>query len=191
MNLRPATVGAGPARDEPPVGAGRARDGIFPRLLSPGQCAKPDRGRGPLPQGGWSVCKRISLLFALLLGVAAPAFAQDPQDDLDGFDIPGTPTLCFGMLGITEQRALDICDALTLKENVRARELAQRWIAEQPNSAAAQFALAEVLIRVEGNLARGLFHLARAEELTNYTSLGRAMANGGAEWNYLALSQLS
>ena len=129
----------------------------------------------------------MGLVAVLLMSlIAAPAFAQD---DLDGFDIPGTPTLCFGMLGITEERALEICDALTLKENVRARELAQRWIAEQPNSAAAQFALAEVLIRVEGNLARGLFHLARAEELTNYTSLGRAMADGGAEWHYLALSQ--
>ncbi|MDO9319413.1 MAG: tetratricopeptide repeat protein [Gammaproteobacteria bacterium] len=173
------------AHHSPPVGAGPARDGILPRLRLVRQRAVSDREQGSLPQ----VCRRIGFAVTLLLGIAIlPAHAQN---DLDGFNIPGTPTLCFGMLGITEQRALAICDALTLKENVRARELAQSWIAEQPNSAAAQFALAEVLIRVEGNLARGLFHLARAEELTNYTSLGRAMADGGAEWHYLALSQLS
>jgi tetratricopeptide (TPR) repeat protein len=95
------------------------------------------------------------------------------------------------MQGITEARALEICDALALRENVKARELAQRWIAELPGSAAAQFALAEVLVRVEGNLARALFHLNRAEELTNYSSLGRAMASGAPEWHYLTISQLS
>ena len=173
------------AHNSSPAGAGRDRDGILPRLRLIRQRAVSDRELGSLPQ----VCRQIGFAATILLGIATlPAHAQD---GLDGFDIPGTPTLCFGMLGITEQRALDICDALTLKENVRARELAQRWIAEQPASAAAQFALAEVLIRVEGNLARGLFHLSRAEELTNYTSLGRAMADGGAEWHYLALSQLS
>jgi len=120
--------------------------------------------------------------------IAMPARAQD---GLDGFDLPGTASVCFGMLGISEQKALQICDALALKENVKARELAQRWIAEQPESAAAQFALAEVLVNVEGNLARALFHLNRAEELTNYSSMGRAMAAGNAEWHFLALSQLS
>lgn len=125
-----------------------------------------------------------ALLFCLNNNVVA-------QDGLDGFDLPGTATVCFGMLGITEQRALQICDALALKENVKARELAQRWIAEQPGSAAAQFSLAEVLVRVEGNLARALFHLNRAEALTDYASMGRAIAAGNAEWHYLALSQLS
>lgn len=125
---------------------------------------------------------------ALALVLHTPVSAQDA---LDGFDLPGTATVCFGMLGITEQRALQICDALALKENVKARELAQRWIAEQPGSAAAQFALAEVLVRVEGNLARALFHLNRAEALTDYASMGRAIAAGNAEWHYLALTQLS
>jgi len=144
---------------------------------------------------GEPACKRMlrtpvagALLAATLSFVATPAVAQD---DFAGIDLPGAATVCFGMLGITEERALAICDALALRENVRARELAQRWIAEQPGSAAAQFALAEVLVRVEGNLARALFHLNRAEELTNYSSLGRAVASGAPEWHYLTLSQLS
>lgn len=131
------------------------------------------------------------LLLATALLPCALLNSVQAQDGLDGFDFPGTATVCFGMLGITEQKALQICDALALKENVKARELAQRWIAGQPESAAAQFALAEVLVRVEGNLPRALFHLNRAEELTNYSSLGRAIAMGGAEWHYLTLSQLS
>ena len=148
------------------------------------------------PRAPWEpACRRILLaplagaVLALTLTLApSPSLAQD---DFAGLDLPGTATVCFGMLGITEARALQICDALALRENVRARELAQRWIAEQPGSAAAQFALAEVLVRVEGNLARALFHLNRAEELTNYSSLGRAVASGAPEWHYLTLSQLS
>lgn len=137
--------------------------------------------------------QRLSSWFSvpLLLWLALASPFSLAQDDLAGIDTPGAATVCFGMLGITEARALAICDALALRENVKARELAQRWIAEQPDSAAAQFALAEVLVRVEGNLARALFHLNRAEALTNYTSLGRAMASGAPEWHYLTISQLS
>ncbi len=139
--------------------------------------------------------RRSRLLASLLLigiGVGAlPARPAHAQDGLDGFDMPGAASVCFGMLGISEARALAICDALALKENVKARELAQQWIAEQPGSAAAQFALAEVLVQVEGNLARALFHLNQAESLTNYASMGRAIAAGNAQWHFLTLSQLS
>lgn len=135
--------------------------------------------------------RALTRCFSSLCLMAMVMSSASAQDGLDGFELPGTASVCFGMLGISEQRALQICDALALKENVKARELAQRWIAEQPQSAAAQFALAEVLVQVEGNLARALFHLRRAEELTNYSSMGRAMASGNAEWHFLTLSQLS
>ncbi|MDX1491894.1 MAG: hypothetical protein R3332_11445 [Pseudohongiellaceae bacterium] len=128
-------------------------------------------------------------LLGLGLLLCACSFAQ--AQDLDSFELPGLQTTCFGMLDITEPEALAICDALALDENVRARELAQQWIRAEPQSPAAQFALAEILIRVEGNLARAVFHLNRAEELTNYSSLGRALAAGNAQWHYLALSELS
>ena len=161
----------------------------------PSHCGRPCRSElareptGSLREQARSHRVPLTLLLWLWLCVCAPLTLA--QDDIGGINLPGAATTCFGMLGITEARALEICDALALRENVRARELAQRWIAEQPDSAAAQFALAEVLVRVEGNLARALFHLNRAEELTNYTSLGRAMASGAPEWHYLTISQLS
>ena len=99
--------------------------------------------------------------------------------------------LCFGVRDITEPRALAICDALYLRENVKARELADSWLRAQPAHPGAQFALAEVLFSVEANLPRALFHLKQAESLTNYSSLGRALASGYLEWHYLTLSQLS
>lgn len=116
--------------------------------------------------------------------------AQD-NSELDSMQFATAQRLCFGLSGISEPRALAICDALALGQNVRARELSQQWLSDQPDSPAAQYALAEVLFRVEGNLPRALFHLNQAEALTNYTSLGRALESGNLEWHYLTLSQLS
>lgn len=130
---------------------------------------------------------------ALLLSAALlPAISQ-AQESGDGFDSIqfNSQRLCFGMSGISQEQALAVCDALALGQNVRARELAQQWVADEPEAPGAQFALAEVLFRVEGNLPRALFHLNIAESLTNYSSLGRAMASGNLEWHYLTLSQLS
>ncbi|MEZ5491311.1 MAG: hypothetical protein R3F50_13460 [Gammaproteobacteria bacterium] len=104
---------------------------------------------------------------------------------------PAQLPLCFGMRDISDLQALAICDALRLNENVRARELSENWARAEPDNPAAQFALAEVLYTVEANLPRALFHLKRAEELTNYQSLGRALASGNIQWHYLTLSQLS
>lgn len=114
------------------------------------------------------------------------------EDQLEAMQItPAELPLCFGMRDITDPRALAICDALGLQENVRARELSENWVRAEPDNPAAQFALAEVLYTVEANLPRALFHLKRAEELTNYRSLGRALASGNIQWHYLTLSQLS
>lgn len=131
------------------------------------------------------------LLCGMLLLAGHRIIAQDLSvlDELELPPIPDQP--CFGLLGITESKALSICDALYLRENIRARELAQRWLNQEPESAAAQFAMAEVLAQVEGNLPRALFHLKQAETLTNYSSLGRALAAGNMEWHYLTLTQLS
>ena len=145
-----------------------------------------------------------ALCFSLLALISPATFAQpddqpqtspDPQQSesvLDDIEISAMlRPLCFGVRGIVELQALAICDALKLRENVKARELSENWLRRQPRSAAANFALAEVLFRVEGNLPRALFHLNRAEELTGFTSLGRATAENGAMWYLLTLSQLS
>lgn len=99
--------------------------------------------------------------------------------------------LCFGFSDISEQQALAVCDALNLKENVKARELAEQWVRSEPQSPAAQFALAEVLLTVEGNMARALFHLNRGEELAPYATMEEAFESGNVQWHYLIISQLS
>ncbi len=117
--------------------------------------------------------------------------AQD-SDSFDDITIPQIRApLCFGMSGVAEFEALEICDALYLKQTVKARELAQQWLLKSPNSPAAQFAFSEVLFTVEGNMARALFHLNKAEELTAYSSLDEAIESGNLQWHYLTLSQLS
>lgn len=138
-------------------------------------------------------------LAAFVLGSAlmAPlAMAQDDdsftENGFDGIEMPPIRApLCFGMSGVAETEALAICDALYLKQTVKARELAQQWLVKEPNLPAAQFAFSEVLFTVEGNMARALFHLNRAEELTGYTSLDEAIESGNLQWHYLTLSQLS
>lgn len=143
-------------------------------------------------QSGTAGSVTIALLLTILmLSTPTPGRAQLPEDDelADGFS--ASAPSCFGMTDITEPRALEICDALFLRQNVRARELAEQWVADRPDSPAAHFSLAEVLSRVEGNLPRALHHLNRAEEMLDYASMGRAMADGNLEWHYLTLTELS
>lgn len=132
-------------------------------------------------------------VFTLVLALSSPAFGQDDTDILlEQLNLPELRLpRCFGFSDITELQALAICDALNLDQNVKARELSETWIRSEPNSPAAQFALAEVLFSVEGNMARALFHLNRAEELTAYTSMEEAFNSGLIQWHYLTLSQLS
>ena len=130
-------------------------------------------------------------LLLCLLPTGLLAQGDDPLS-LDSITIPDMRLpLCFGFSDVTEIRALEICSALNLDENVKARELAEQWLRAEPNSPAAQFALAEVLFTVEGNMARALYHLNRAEELTGYASFVEAMASDNLQWHYLTLSQLS
>jgi len=135
---------------------------------------------------------RLKLLGAALLCCSQLVLSQDSSLDLSNITIPKIPqALCFGMTDITERPALDICDALSLKQTVKARELAQRWVQERPNLAAAQFAFSEVLFAIEGNMPRALYHLNKAEELTGFSSLPDALSSGDYQWHYLTLSQLS
>ncbi|MCY4358556.1 MAG: hypothetical protein OXD01_13665 [Gammaproteobacteria bacterium] len=98
---------------------------------------------------------------------------------------------CFGFTDISELQALGVCDALNLGKNVKARELSEQWVRQEPHSPAAQYALAEVLLTVEGNMPRALFHLNQAEDLTPFNTLEEAVESGMVQWHYLTISQLS
>lgn len=143
--------------------------------------------------------RRSSSRICLFLVIAISFFklpsakAQDDLSiDLNNIEIPEARLpLCFGLSDISELPALEICDALNLDLNVKARELSEQWVRTKPDSPAAQFALAEVLLTVEGNMPRALFHLNRAEELTGYETLEKAVNSGHMPWHYLTLSQLS
>ena len=144
--------------------------------------------------------RRSSPRICLFLVIAITCFfkllsakAQDDLSiDLNNVEIPEARLpLCFGLSNISELPALEICDALNLDLNVKARELSEQWVRSQPDSPPAQFALAEVLLTVEGNMPRALFHLNRAEELTGYETLEKAVNSEHMPWHYLTLSQLS
>ncbi len=165
-------------------------------------CANPWSAWPPArsPEAGLSrrvICwpalfQALGLMLGLMLAWAGqPALAQDDAapglDDIESVPAP----LCFGFRDIDHPRALEICDALALRENVRARELGEAWVRQQPDSPAAQYAYAEVLYSAEGNLARALFHLNRAESLTGYQDINQALESGQIQWHYLTLSQLS
>ena len=134
------------------------------------------------------------LIFLFYACVSVHTLAQEPDTEpetsLNDIETRLSAT-CFGFTDIEHPRALEICDALALEENVRARELGEAWIRAEPGSPAAQFAFAEVLYTAEGNLARSLFHLNRAESLTGYDSITAAVESGNVQWHYLTLSQLS
>lgn len=137
-----------------------------------------------------SLINTVALLASALIPAALLA-QDDGSMGLDNIPMNVPRTTCFGLNGITHPTALSICDALALEQNVRARELAQQWLQEEPDSPGAQFAMAEILSQIEGNLPRALYHLNQAEQLTDYGSLGRALESGNLEWYYLTLTELS
>ena len=151
----------------------------------------------PTIKSGLKALKQNQPLTFMLLMVCLSlsttvTYSQDEPLSLENIEIPQVRLpLCFGLSGISELRALAVCEALNLNQTVKARELSEQWLRAEPNSPAAQFSLAEVLFSVEGNMPRALFHLNRAEELTNYQFMGDALQSGQMEWHYLTLSQLS
>ena len=134
-----------------------------------------------------------SLSLVMIFIAACNVSAQDDSPlSLESIEIPQAQRqLCFGFSNVSDTNALDVCDALNLDLNVKARELSEQWVRKEPNSPGAQFALAEVLLTIEGNMPRALFHLNRAEQLTNYNNIPEALESENLQWHYLTLSQLS
>ena len=138
------------------------------------------------------ICLFLVIVITCFFKLLSAKAQDDLSIDLNNIEIPEARLpLCFGLSNISELPALEICDALNLDLNVKARELSEQWVRTKPDSPAAQFALAEVLLTVEGNMPRALFHLNRAEELTGYQTLEKAVNSGLMPWHYLTLSQLS
>ena len=138
----------------------------------------------------WLLCALLSLT----LSIAAKG------QDLTEIELPA-PEICFGLRTIVEPEALAVCSALDANLRIRARELAEQWLNSAPNSAAAHYTLAEVLLTVEGNVPRALFHLNQAETNSKIRSFDQ-MIEVSAEapfdakpetplWHYLTLNQLA
>ncbi len=141
--------------------------------------------------------KQIGALgVAIILSAPINCGAQS----LDDIPLPA-PTSCFGLRTIVETQALSVCAALNSKQNMRARELAEQWLRQDPLSAAAHYTLAEVLLSVEGNVTRALYHLNQAETNSIVRSLDDMLAANESQpenpptsspfWHYLTLNQLS
>ena len=136
----------------------------------------------------------LCALLSLTLSISAKG------QDLTEIELP-TPEICFGLRTIVEPQALAVCSALDANLRIRARELAEQWLTTAPDSAAAHYTLAEVLLSVEGNVPRALFHLNQAEAKSKIRSFDQ-MIEVSAEapldakpetplWHYLTLNQLA
>ena len=141
--------------------------------------------------------KQILLLGAV---VSACLSCGATGQNLSEIELPA-PEICFGLRSIVEPEALAVCSALDASQRIRARELAEQWLTSAPTSSAAHYTLAEVLLTVEGNVLRALFHLNQAEANSKIRSFdqmvgaGTDLPEGSAPetplWHYLTLNQLS
>ena len=107
----------------------------------------------------WPRRTLASLSLVTLLVLAYNVSAQDDGAlSLGSIEIPqAQPQLCFGFTDVSDPKALAVCDAMNLDLNVKARELSEQWVRQEPNSPGAQFALAEILLTIEGNMPSRFF----------------------------------
>ena len=141
--------------------------------------------------------KQILLLGAV---VSACLSCGARGQNLSEIELPA-PEICFGLRSIVEPEALAVCSALAASQRIRARELAEQWLTSAPTSSAAHYTLAEVLLTVEGNVPRALFHLNQAEANSKIRSFDQMVEAGNdlpvgsvpetPLWHYLTLNQLS
>ena len=135
--------------------------------------------------------KSLQTCLVLCFWCAALSLSAQDDSEFEALSEALQQPPCFGFTDVGDSRALEICDALNLRENVKARELSEQWVRAEPDSPAAQFALSEVLLTIEGNMPRALYHLHRAEQLMPYQTLEQSLESGNLQWHYLTLTQLS
>ena len=110
-----------------------------------------------------------------------------PQVD---FDLEADEDAGFAEISGSQLTALDAYAALRAGETVRARELAQQLLREDPNSIEGHTLLGSVLYEIEGDLARARHELLKAKRLFE-ARYGKTADNGDAQlWHALALDLL-
>ena len=84
----------------------------------------------------WLLRTLANLSLVTLLFSVSNIFAQDDADlSLENFEVPqAQPQLCFGFRDVSDPRALAVSDAMNLDLNVKARELSEQWVRQEPNS---------------------------------------------------------
>ena len=133
----------------------------------------------------------------LALCASAPALAQDPPmeperaEEIQEFDVAPDDSLGFGELPAAQLKALDAYAALRSGEPIRARELAQELLREDPASIAGHVLLGWVLYEAEGDLARAR-HVLRKGKALFERKYGRAAEAGDEQlWHAEALNLLA
>ena len=89
--------------------------------------------------------KSLQTCLVLCFWCAALSLSAQDDSEFEALSAVLQQPPCFGFTDVGDSRALEICDALNLRENVKARELSEQWVRAEPDSPAAQFALSEVL----------------------------------------------
>ncbi len=132
---------------------------------------------------------------ALLSGQGAGA-QENPQAEPGKpsvsveFDLEADETAGFAELSGAQLTALDAYAALRSGEPIRARELAQQLLKQDPASIEGHVLLGSVLYEIEGDLARARHELLRGKTLFEQ-KYGRGGGNGEVQfWHALALDAL-
>ncbi|MFI5320351.1 MAG: hypothetical protein ACHQ6V_12315 [Myxococcota bacterium] len=119
---------------------------------------------------------------------APPAESGKPSVSID-FDL-AEESAGFSELSGPQLTALEAYAALRGGEPIRARELAQQLLKDDPNSIEGHVLLGSVLAEVEGDLARARHELLRGKELFE-RRYGRSAKDVDAQfWHALALGEL-
>jgi len=119
----------------------------------------------------------LLLLLPLLLPALVAGQGIDFAWEMDASDVPEG----YG----DEVAAYHALQLISLNRPIRARELAQEILSQDPDSYAAHFVLGTVLHQSEGNLPRALYHLKRSREL--FEARYGEQPGRGTPWRWHAL----
>jgi len=137
--------------------------------------------------------KRRAALALAALCAGEPSLAQAPPVDgeIREFDVEADDALGFDEIPPSQLKALDAYAALRSGEPIRARELAQELLRENPESIPGHVLLGYVLYEAEGDLARARHVLRKGKALFEREHGRTSEAGDDQIWHAEALSLLS